>query len=91
MDESHAKLAHSDTNIHDDLPAVSNTVLEEEEMRKRLTDFESSFLPEPSTFSDQIDGSVNSLPMNINELDLQDTQTTGGVAAQGRAPQLRTS
>lgn len=79
MDDSRLSGAHSDARNDDDLPAVSNTVLEEEEMKKKLADFESSFLPEPSTFSDQIDDSVASLPAQETDLDIQDTQTTGGV------------
>lgn len=79
MDDSRAHDAHSDAKIDDDLPAVTNTVLEEEEMKKKLADFESSFLPEPSTFSDQIDGSSTSLPADAFDQDLQDTQNTGGV------------
>lgn len=82
MDDTHLSGAHSDTKNDDDLPAITNTVLEEEEMKKRLADFESSFLPEPSTFSDQIDGSIDSIPAHESELDLQDTQTTGGVPTQ---------
>lgn len=82
MDDSHTSAAHSDTKLEDDLPAVTNTVLEEEEMKKRLADFESSFLPESSTFSDQIDGSAVSIPIDVDDLDLQDSQTTGGAPTQ---------
>lgn len=82
MDDSRVHDALPDTRFDDDLPAVTNTVLEEEEMKKRLADFESSFLPEPSAFSDQVDSSATSLPADIFDQDLQDTQNTGGVTVE---------
>lgn len=63
----------------DDQPAITNTVLEEQEMHKKLADFESSFLPEPSTLSDQIGGTSSSPHADLISLDSQDTRTTGGV------------
>lgn len=68
-----------------DLPGVTNTVLEEEEMKKRLADFESSFLPEPSALSEQVDSTSASLPADIFDPKLHDSQTTGGVPTYGRS------
>jgi len=74
------------TQDEHDRPAFTNTVLEEEEMKKRLADFESSFLPEPQPMSDQVDGTAPSMPADIFDLAFSDTQTTGGVATSDDSP-----
>ena len=77
---------HSDTRDESRLPAVTNTVLEEEEMKRKLADFESSFLPEPSIMSDQVDSTGSSMPADIFDPELHDTQTTGGVPTSDQSP-----
>ncbi|KAK5942308.1 hypothetical protein PMZ80_004871 [Knufia obscura] len=77
---------HEDTQEEDDMPAFNNTVLEEEEMKKKLADFESSFLPEPSAMSDQVDSTAQSMPVDIFVPGFSDTQTTGGVPTSDQTP-----
>lgn len=79
--QSHSQnQGHSDHSGARDVEGqhVMNTVLEEEEMKRKLTDFESSFLPEPSAMSDQMDSTNASLPADIFDPRLGESQTTNG-------------
>lgn len=62
---------HSDEKeSQNDHPAVMNTVLEEQEMNKKLTEFESSFLPEASALSVSDQTEESSAPVLVDEVDL---------------------
>lgn len=77
VQSQHDDSGHSETRDVEGQGAM-NTVLEEEEMKRKLTDFESSFLPEPSAMSDQIDSTSSSMPADIFDPLLGESQTTNG-------------
>ena len=82
-DSSHMQLPQHSSSPR---PAFTNTVLEEEEMKKKLADFESSFLPEPLPTSDSVDSTAQSMPADIFDPAFNDTQTTGGVPTSDQFP-----